>query len=64
MRKAKQIGFWDLICVSLSITLGSESLAYPMGAESFHLYRQQETLRESQTQKGSQRGPQNLPLPF
>ena len=57
MRKAKQIGFWDLIWVSLSITLGTESLASTVGAEPFHLYSQQETLRESQAQKGSQRAP-------
>ena len=57
MRKAKQIGLWDLICVSLSITLGSESLALTVGAEPFHLYSQQETLRESQAQKGSQKAP-------
>lgn len=69
MRKAKPIGFRDLIWVSLDITLGSvagKTNRVPKcgtgGRESFHLYGQQADLREIHPWTGSQRYPKDRHL--
>lgn len=66
MRKAKPVGFRDLIWVSLCITLGSvtgiTNRVPKCGVgnrESFHLYSQQVDLRDIYPWTGSQRNPKD-----